>query len=296
MQILSRLLKELLRTFIVLLISSFILYFILSFSPGGEESDTLRTFGHPEEGSQSSWLFGYFNWVWSIIAHRSLGETKWGHSIFNQIMKRGVNSLKLMTLSMFFSILLTGGFIYLSLVRKVNPFLANFLRWSFYIVSAIPVLFVAYAFFFKSVALRASGSEPSLGYYIIPALILGIGDGFLSEFIRHSEKESESIREQGYVRMAKARGVKVWKHIRRDFCLRFPQVLISRMVALISGAVIIEVVFNLPGLGRLALQAAEAKDSRQLLGISIFIVLFICVLNFSYRFLAPFFNPRLRQN
>jgi ABC-type dipeptide/oligopeptide/nickel transport system permease component len=283
MQILSRLLKELLRIFMVLSISSIILFLILSFSPGSQKS------------SQGSWLTGYFNWVWDIISNRNLGETAWGHSILGQILKRGVNSLKLMTISMFFSILLTGGFIYLSMVKKVNPFLVSFLRWFLYIISAIPVLVVAY-FFFRRGALNMPNSEPGFSYYIIPAFILGVGDGFLSEFIRHAEKESDNLREQGYVRMARARGVKVWKHIRRDFSLRFPQVLLSRMVALISGAVIVEAIFNIPGIGSLALQAANDKNSQQLMGISIFIVLFICFLNFSYRFLIPFFDPRLRKN
>ena len=131
-------------------------------------------------------------------------------------------------------------------------------------------------------------------YYIIPAIVLGIGDGFLNELLRSSEEEIDVIKRENYLRMAKLIGANMWKHIKNDFIIHTSRTIFSRTAALLSGTVIVEFVFRLPGLGWLAFRAAEKQNALELLFIlfcSVFIVGFFNVLHL---ILAVIFDPRLR--
>jgi peptide/nickel transport system permease protein len=133
-------------------------------------------------------------------------------------------------------------------------------------------------------------------YYIIPGMILGISDGVLSEMIRHCTAELNLLKNEAYVRMARAKGASIWKHVKNHIIIHTSRIASSRIVVLISGAVIIEYIFGLPGIGSLAFDAAEARDTNLLLGIAIFSVLVVSLLNFLNKLTAIALDPRLRRS
>ncbi len=131
-------------------------------------------------------------------------------------------------------------------------------------------------------------------YYILPAIVLGISDGFLTELILSSEDELNSIRRESYVRMSKLIGAKMWYRIRNDFFIHTSRVFLSRTGALLSGTVVVEFVFRLPGLGSLAFGAAEDSNVLRLMSILIFSVIIVGFLNLLHRLIAVIYDPRLR--
>jgi peptide/nickel transport system permease protein len=285
--------REILRAFakeifikfpLAFLVSSFALYTIVYFSPGGDT--TAETY---------SWPIKYGGWIYNVAIHQDLGKSLWGEKLSSVVWSGFKKSLKLISLSLIFSSFFTAIFLFSFKIGRSR--LTNGLRYIFYATSAIPVLFVGYTFVFKNPTLRAP-AETDLGihYYILPALILGIGDGFLSEMIRHSEQEVENIREQGYLRMAKALGAKIWRHAWRDYAIHTMQILRLHIIYLLSGAVLVEKVFNIKGLGNLALDAASARDYQKILALSMFILLSVYAMNCIVTMLAYSFDPRLRRN
>ncbi len=216
------------------------------------------------------------------------------------ILRYGRYSLLLIMLALLFSIGFTTCSLLFSMRFRQPKFIGPSMKSGFYILSSIPTIFIGYLvleFFSRlGIDLQMYGDDTGkLQYYLIPALVLGVGDGFLNEFIQHAEEEVDAIRRENYVRMAKAIGAKMWLHIRNDFIVRSSRVILSRMTALISGTVIIEFVFGIPGLGAFAFKAAERGYKERLMLILLCIVAVVSFLNLMYRVMVTVLDPRLRQ-
>lgn len=229
---------------------------------------------------------------------------KSGYSTFHELklifITHGGRSFILIVLALLFSI----GFTAFSFLFSARFHQAGLgIKFGFYLLSSIPTIFVGYlavACFHKlGIDLVAIGDKAERWqYYLIPALVLGVGDGFLNEFIQHAEEEVEAIRRENYIRLAKAIGTsglrRWWEYIQNDLMLRSSRVVFSRMTALISGTVVIEFVFGIPGLGLLVFDAAEKRYSLRLMLILLCMVIVVSLLNFMYRVMAVILDPRLR--
>src|SRR5262245_1908011 len=96
----------------------------------------------------------------------------------------------------------------------------------------------------------------------LPVLVLSYG-GFagLSRFMRSSMLEN--IR-QDYVQTARAKGLSehwvIYKHVLRNSLIPIVTIMASILPGLISGSVIIETIFSIPGVGLLAYEAVLARD------------------------------------
>jgi len=96
----------------------------------------------------------------------------------------------------------------------------------------------------------------------LPVLVMSYG-GFagLSRFMRSSMLEN--IR-QDYVQTARAKGLSehlvIYKHVLRNSLIPIVTIMASILPGLISGSVIIETIFSIPGVGLLAYEAVLARD------------------------------------
>jgi len=106
-------------------------------------------------------------------------------------------------------------------------------------------------------------------HIILPAVLLGLGG--LITFTRFVRSEVLEVISQDYVRTARAKGlaerVVQRAHILRNALIPVVTLLGSLLPALLGGAVITESIFNWPGMGRLFLEAASARDYPLLLGM-----------------------------
>jgi peptide/nickel transport system permease protein len=96
----------------------------------------------------------------------------------------------------------------------------------------------------------------------MPLLVTTYGTfAFLSRVLRSSMLE---VKTQDYVRTARAKGVServvILKHVLRNSVIPIVTNIGGLLPALIGGAVIIETIFSLPGLGYLGYQAVLARD------------------------------------
>ncbi len=228
---------------------------------------------------------------------------KSGYSVWYEIKLVSVNgsrSLILIVLATLFSIAFTAfSLLFSTRFRHPRP-ISMGVKSCIYVLSAIPTVFASYLalrFFqqFFGVSLYCIGNDAKgLQYYVIPALVLGVGDGLLNEFIHHAEAELNVIRQANYVKMAKSIGAKMWPYIRNDFVVHSSRVLFSRITALISGAIVVEFIFRIPGLGWLAFDAAEKRYTSRLMLVLLCMVITVSLLNLIYRVMAVALDPRLR--
>ncbi|MFC5381000.1 ABC transporter permease [Aquipuribacter nitratireducens] len=128
---------------------------------------------------------------------------------------------------------------------------------------------------------------------ILPAVTVGVTSGsILTRFVRSSLIEAADAE---HVRTARSKGltrptVLGW-HVMRNALLPFVTVVGVQLAYLLSGVVVVEIVFSYPGLGELALQAVQSRDFPLLQGaVLLFAVVFLVInllVDLSYAALDP---------
>ena len=103
---------------------------------------------------------------------------------------------------------------------------------------------------------------------------------------------------EDFVRTARAKGlaerVVVYKHALRNALIPVVTIVGLQMGELLAGAIVIENVFNLPGLGRLVFLAIGQRDLPVVQGVSLLIAFFIVLVNFSVDVIYGVVDPRIR--
>ncbi|HVW57853.1 MAG TPA: ABC transporter permease [Rhizobiaceae bacterium] len=135
-----------------------------------------------------------------------------------------------------------------------------------------------------------------LYHLVLPAFTLAII--FLAQYSRLSRASMIDVLGADYVRTARAKGVSetkvVFKHALRNAVLPIITVAGIQFGNLISGALLVESVFNWPGMGRLAFDSVLRRDYPTLLGILFFAALMVIIANLLTDLSYRFADPRIR--
>ena len=156
-------------------------------------------------------------------------------------------------------------------------------------------LFLQYLLYYRwsLVPLTYDGSIFSL---ILPAVVLGWDSaGSIARLTR-----SGLIEQMGepYIDTAKAKGLihakAVWTHALRNAILPVITMMALQLSGMLSGAVITESIFGIPGLGRLALTAIQTRDMPLLQGTVLFSAFLIALGNMAADIINTLLDPRRR--
>ncbi|WP_256381317.1 ABC transporter permease [Blastococcus tunisiensis] len=132
---------------------------------------------------------------------------------------------------------------------------------------------------------------------VMPAVVTGVVSGsVITRFVRSSMLEALG---SDHVRTAQAKGlptrqVFTW-HVLRNALLPLVTVTGVQLAYLLSGVVVVEIVFSWPGLGQLALQAVQARDYPVLQGAVLLFALVFLVINLVVDLLYTAIDPRIRR-
>ncbi|MCA0144932.1 ABC transporter permease [Blastococcus sp. LR1] len=143
------------------------------------------------------------------------------------------------------------------------------------------------------------GEDPGgwLARLVMPAVVTGVVSGsVITRFVRSSVLEALGA---DHVRTAQAKGlparqVFTW-HVLRNALLPLVTVTGVQLAYLLSGVVVVEIVFSWPGLGQLALQSVEARDYPVLQGAILLFALVFLVINLVVDLLYTAIDPRIRR-
>jgi len=147
------------------------------------------------------------------------------------------------------------------------------------------------------VALRVSwiptSGTGSLAHLLLPALTLGTGmAAIITRLLRASLLETL---DESYVKTAQSKGLReqvvLYRHALRTALIPVITVIGVQLAYLLNGAVIIEMVFNRPGIGALLVEAIFARDYPVVQGVvlltAVLFVLTNTLVDLSYRYLDP---------
>ena len=129
----------------------------------------------------------------------------------------------------------------------------------------------------------------------LPAVSLALGAiVMVAEQLRNGFLQ---VANQDFVRTLRARGLssrRVTVHVLRNACPAAITVLALMFVGLLGGAIIVEIIFNLPGIGSLTQSASQIGDIPVLLGLTVVTVVFVVIVNFLLDLVLGWVNPKVR--
>jgi peptide/nickel transport system permease protein len=136
----------------------------------------------------------------------------------------------------------------------------------------------------------------NLEHMLMPAIVLGTG--LSAVLMRQMRSSMLSALGADYVRTARAKGLSEWsvvgKHALRNSLITVTTVIGLQLGALISGAVITEQIFVIPGFGRLTIDAVNQRDYTLLQGVVLVAAAGYVVVNLLVDVAYSLLNPRIR--
>jgi peptide/nickel transport system permease protein len=135
-----------------------------------------------------------------------------------------------------------------------------------------------------------------LTQYILPGVVLGAAAGGV--IMRVTRTQMLEVLRQDYVRTARMKGLRerkvIVRHVLKNAMIPVVSVFGLQVAALMSGTVIIENVFALPGLGRLLVDAVNQRDYPVVQGVTLVVGTFVMAVNLVVDLSYVLFDPRIR--
>jgi ABC-type dipeptide/oligopeptide/nickel transport system permease component len=156
-----------------------------------------------------------------------------------------------------------------------------------------PILMLLFAIRLGWLPVSGTGS---LAHYVLPAVTMGGAlAAILTRMVRTSMLEELG---QDYIRTARAKGLSehavVYRHALRNAMIPVITVIGLQFGALLAGAIVTEMLFSWPGVGRLTISAISNRDYFLVQGCVLFIGLTYVAVNFMTDMVYSVLNPRIK--
>lgn len=133
-------------------------------------------------------------------------------------------------------------------------------------------------------------------HLVLPALTLALV--YLAQYSRLSRSSMLDVLGADYIRTARAKGlaehVVLYRHALRNALLPVVTMLGLQFGNVMAGAIIVETVFNWPGLGRLAFDSVLRRDYPTILGVLLFSSIVVVVMNLVTDLCYRLIDPRIK--
>jgi peptide/nickel transport system permease protein len=145
---------------------------------------------------------------------------------------------------------------------------------------------------------EGGGLAAGLAALMLPALALAaVQAAILARVTRSSVLE---VLREDYVRTARAKGLSrrqaLWRHVLRNAMIPVLTIMGLQFANLITGAIVVENVFVLPGIGRLVFQAISNRDLVLVRDVVMLLAAVVVLVNFAVDVLYALIDPRLRRS
>lgn len=161
---------------------------------------------------------------------------------------------------------------------------------------SMPVFFVGLILQFIFQGILPVSGFTSWKHLILPSIVLGWNAA--GSIARLTRSSLLGVMKSDYIRTARAKGLResliVSRHAFKNSLLPVITVMAIQVADLLSGAVITETIFGIPGIGRLSVTAIENRDMPLLQGTVIFTTIIIILGNLIADVLYSVVDPRIR--
>ena len=250
----------------------------------------------------------YGRWMGGILLRGTLGDSLWGSdvSIEEKISARLPVTIELGVMAILIGLVIAVPVGIYSAVRRnsaadyvgraaavIGLATPNF--WLALMVIIYPALWWGWS---PPMRLVSFIEDPlgNLAVFIIPSLILGTA--LSAGTMRLTRTMMLEVLRQDYIRTAWSKGLKerfvIMRHAIKNALIPVVTLIGLQLPILVGGSVIIENIFNLPGLGRLMVLALEERDYPVVSGVNLFFATAVVCFNLMIDLIYPLFDPRVR--
>jgi peptide/nickel transport system permease protein len=145
----------------------------------------------------------------------------------------------------------------------------------------------------------AFAADPARHLLLLAMPAITIGLGLAASVFRMTRAAVLDVSRRDYVRAARAKGMqpaRVWlHHILRNALTPIVTVIALNLGTLLGGTVLVEYVFNYPGISGLLVDAVNARDYPMVQGVVLVISILLVLLNLFVDLLYAVFDPRIRH-
>ena len=138
----------------------------------------------------------------------------------------------------------------------------------------------------------------NLGVLIIPSVILGTA--LSAGMMRMTRTMMLEVLRQDYVRTARSKGLKervvITRHAIKNALIPIVTLVGMQLPILVGGSVIMEAIFNLPGLGGLLVNALTERDYPVVSGVNLVFACVVLLSNLFIDMIYPYIDPRIRYS
>jgi peptide/nickel transport system permease protein len=131
---------------------------------------------------------------------------------------------------------------------------------------------------------------------VIPAFLLSLSSAAV--LMRFTRSMMVEVLRQDYVRTARAKGLRsstvVMRHCLRNAMIPLVSVAGLQVAFIITGTVIFETIFSLPGVGTYLFQAISRRDYPVVQGVAVFLTFWVLLVNLVVDLTYPLLDPRIR--
>ena len=250
-------------------------------------------------GLDQPFLVQLGQYIWGVVTRFDLGTSYMtNRAVTTSIAERVWVTIRLGVLSVGVTVLLGIPFGIISAIKQKTAldYTVSILA---VVLASIPGFWLALegivVFSIKLGVLPASGlSTPA--HYVLPVLASGMMS--LAGTTRMTRSSLLEVIRQDYIRTARAKGLRemaiVRKHALKNALIPVITMIGGQVSMVIGGNVIIESIFNIPGLGSLMVTGINNRDYPTIMGITLVIAIFVCCMNLLVDLAYAAIDPRIK--
>ena len=251
----------------------------------------------------------YGRWVGDIVLHGTLGESLMGgYTIEERILDRLPVTIELGVMAIVIGLVIALPIGIYSAIRQdtaadyagrsvaiIGLATPNF--WLGIMVMIYPAIWWGWS---PPMEMVPFTEDPlgNLGMFIIPSLILGTASAAAT--MRMTRTMMLEVLRQDYIRTAWSKGlnerVVIIRHAVKNALIPIVTLVGMQLPILVGGAVIMENIFNLPGVGRLFLTALQNRDYPMVSGVNLVFATMVIGVNLMIDLIYPYLDPRVRYS
>ena len=257
-------------------------------------------------GTDKPWLVQYFNWAWGML-QGDFGESMYYDTpVVDDLKERLPITIQLTIMGIGLAIIMSVPLGVISAVKQDS--------WIDYVSRAFTVTGVAMPTFLTGILIVfilvvSFNWLPPLGYamiwedpvtnlqqMVLPAIALGFYDTcFIARVTRSAVLE---VFREDYIRTARSKGIAerlvVYRHTLKNAMLPVITVIGWQFGRVLSGTVIIETIFVVPGMGGLLINSILHRDFTMIQGLVVLVTLMVMTVNLVVDMLYAVLDPRIR--
>lgn len=258
-------------------------------------------------GLDEFFLVRWAEWMGGVLQGDFGGYFRGGRSVGHELQVRIPVTLQLASMAMVLSLIIAIPIGVVSAIRQ-DTWIDYVVRSSAIFMLAVPSFWLG-VMFFVLVGQWAGWLLPPITYsnpwddlganmkqMWAPAVILAFA--LAGGVMRLTRGQMLEVLRQDYVRTAWSKGLRertvITRHAIKNAFIPVISLIGIQIPILVSGSVVLESIFALPGLGRMLLEALVTREYLAVLGINLVIAFIIVVTNFVVDIVYSFLDPRIR--